>query len=86
MSTAPATRTTAQANGVAADPSSPTGPYRVVAGLARPAIRILFRPLVRGLDRVPARGGFVLCSNQLSNLDGFALAQPLYPRQVQWMG
>ena len=27
-----------------------------------------------------------MCSNQLSNLDGFALAHPLYPRQVQWMG
>ena len=72
--------------GVAADSSAPSGPYRVVAALARPTIRILFRPRVRGLDRIPARRGFVLCSNQLSNLDGFALAIPLYPRQVQWMG
>ena len=86
MSTAPATRTAADPTGIASDPSRPTGPYRLVAGLARPAIRILFRPRVRGLDRVPDRGGLVLCSNQLSNLDGFALAHPLYPRQVQWMG
>jgi perosamine synthetase len=86
MSTAPETRTAVEPNGVALDPSAPTGPYRVVAALARPAIRILFRPRVRGLNRVPARGGFVLCSNQLSNMDGFALAHPLYPRQVQWMG
>ena len=68
------------------DPYRPTGPYRVVAALARPAVRILFRPDVYGLEDLPARGGFVLSSNQLSNLDGFALAYPLYPRQVQWMG
>src|SRR6266545_7787405 len=93
MSKAPATRIAAEPaasarvpEGVAPVPSAPTGPYRVVAALARPTIRILFRPRVRGLDRVPKRGGFVLCSNQLSNLDGFALAHALYPRQVQWMG
>lgn len=93
MSTAPATRTAAEAatsarapEGNAPDPSAPTRLYRVVAAVARPTIRILFRPRVRGIDHIPARGGFVLCSNQLSNLDGLALANPLYPRQVQWMG
>jgi dTDP-4-amino-4,6-dideoxygalactose transaminase len=45
----------------------------------------LFRPHARGLENVPASGGFILSSNQLSNLDGFALAYALYPRQVQWM-
>ena len=93
MSTGPTTRmapkrgaSTHESERIGADPSAPTGPYRVVATLARPTIRILFRPRVRGLDRIPARGGFVLSSNQLSNLDGFALAHPLYPRQLQWMG
>jgi perosamine synthetase len=86
MSTAPTTRATTEPKAVAFDPSAPTRPYRFVAALARPTIRILFRPRVHGLSRIPARGGFVLCSNQLSNLDGFALAHPLYPRQVQWMG
>jgi perosamine synthetase len=86
MSTAPATRATTESKAVAVDPSAPTRPYRVVAALSRPTIRILFRPRVHGLKRIPERGGFVLCSNQLSNLDGFALADPLYPRQVQWMG
>jgi perosamine synthetase len=86
MSTAPATSAATEPKGVAVDPSAPTGPYRFVAALARPTIRILFRPRVRGLNRIPAHGGYVLCSNQLSNLDGFALAHPLYPRQVQWMG
>ena len=86
MPTAPTTPAVAEPKGATTDPSAPTGPYRVVAALARPTIRILFRPRVRGLNRVPPRGGFVLCSNQLSNMDGFALADPLYPRQVQWMG
>lgn len=63
-----------------------TGSYRVLAALARPVLRLLFRPEADGLDRLPVRGGFVLSSNQLSNLDGFALAYPLYPRQVRWMG
>jgi perosamine synthetase len=64
----------------------PTGSYRAVAAVARPVLRILFRPEVHGLERLPAGGGFVLSANQLSNLDGFALAYPLYPRQVRWMG
>jgi perosamine synthetase len=64
----------------------PTGSYRVLAAVARPVLRLLFRPEIHDLDRVPAGGGFVLSSNQLSNLDGFALAYPLYPRQVRWMG
>ena len=34
---------------------------------------------------MPASGGFVLSSNQLSNLDGFGLSYTLYPRQVRWM-
>jgi 1-acyl-sn-glycerol-3-phosphate acyltransferase len=67
------------------DATARTIPFRVVAAAARPAIRILFRPRASGLDSIP-EVGFVLCSNQLSNLDGFALANPLYPRQVRWMG
>ena len=67
-------------------PVTPTSSYRAVATLARPAVRVLFRPRIRGLDQLPVGEGFVLSSNQVSNLDGFALAYPLYPRQVQWMG
>jgi len=93
MSTTSTTRTTSEQGASIHEPghvgaglSAPARPYRLVAALARPTILILFRPRVRGLNHIPARGGFVLCSNQLSNLDGFALAHPLYPRQVQWMG
>ena len=34
---------------------------------------------------MPPSGGFVLSSSQFSNLDGFALAFALYPRQLRWM-
>jgi perosamine synthetase len=56
-----------------------------VATVSRPLVRALFRPQVQGLEHLPKSGGFVLSSNQLSNLDGFALAYPLYPRQLWWM-
>jgi dTDP-4-amino-4,6-dideoxygalactose transaminase len=62
-----------------------TALYRSVAVVARPLVRLLFRPRASGLEHVPA-GGFVLAANQLSNLDGFALAYSLYPRQLRWMG
>lgn len=68
-----------------AAPDSQTLLYRLVAGLCRPVIRVLFRPHVHGLEHVPT-GGFVLSANQLSNLDGFILAYSLYPRQLRWMG
>jgi dTDP-4-amino-4,6-dideoxygalactose transaminase len=66
--------------------SEQTALYRVVAGVARPLVRLVFRPRVSGLQHVSANGGFVLAANQLSNLDGFALAYALYPRQLRWMG
>src|SRR5919201_3424946 len=67
-------------------PGAPSTSYRVVAALARPGVRLLFRPDVHGLERLPKHSGFVLSANQVSNLDGFALAYPLYPRQLRWMG
>jgi perosamine synthetase len=66
-------------------PTERTGTYRIAAALAKPPVRLLFRPHVEGLEHVPASGGFVLSSNQLSNLDGFALAYALFPRQLWWM-
>jgi perosamine synthetase len=56
-----------------------------LAAFAKPVLRVLFRPQVQGLERVPSSGGFVLSSSQFSNLDGFALAYTLDPRQLRWM-
>lgn len=60
--------------------------YGLVARATRPFVRMLFRPRGRGMEHLPAEGGFVLSANQQSNLDGFALAYLLYPRQLRWMG
>jgi perosamine synthetase len=68
-------------------PGEVTRLFRLVAILNKPLVRLLFRPRVVGVDRLPAGTGFVLSANQLSNLDGWALAYPLYPpRQLRWMG
>jgi perosamine synthetase len=66
-------------------PTERTGTYRVLTALAKPLVRVLFRPEAKGLEHVPESGGFVLSSNQLSNLDGAALTYALVPRQVWWM-
>jgi 1-acyl-sn-glycerol-3-phosphate acyltransferase len=66
-------------------PQKQTVVYRVAAGIARPLVRLVFRSRVSGLEHVPETG-FVVASNQLSNLDGVALGCALYPRQVRWMG
>ena len=71
---------------LAASPVPQTGSYRIVATTVRPLVRVLFRPRAKGVESVPARGGYVLSANQLSNLDGFALAYCLYPTQLRWMG
>ena len=60
--------------------------YRFVALLSAPLLRVLFRPTIRGREHVPDACGFVLSSNQLSNLDGWALGYALLPRQPRWMG
>jgi perosamine synthetase len=71
---------------VAAPPETRTITYRLVSGACRPLVRVLFRPQVHGLERLPTGSGFVLSANQLSNLDGFALGYCLHPRQPHWMG
>jgi perosamine synthetase len=77
---------TGRASSIMAPPEMQTASYRILAGACRPFVRVLFRPRMRGLERVPMRGGYVLSANQVSNLDGFALAYCLYPRQLRWMG
>ena len=59
--------------------------YRLVAFFAIPVFRIVFRLSSRGAEHLPA-GGFVLCANQVSNIDALALASPVYPRALRSMG
>ena len=85
MSPGPAASTASAAGEIDPGPHPPTSAYRALAAVARPLVRLFYRPTASGLEHAPGRG-FVLSSGQVSNLDGFALANALHPRQVRWMG
>jgi 1-acyl-sn-glycerol-3-phosphate acyltransferase len=59
----------------------PTPFYHLVATLSWPVVYGLFRLEVRGLERLPADGGFVLAANHASSLDPWPLGLPLWPRR-----
>jgi 1-acyl-sn-glycerol-3-phosphate acyltransferase len=59
--------------------------YRLAALLLRrPVFGLVFGLRATGVEHIP-HGGFVLCANQLSNIDSFALASPVYPRPLRFM-
>ncbi|MBA3383988.1 MAG: 1-acyl-sn-glycerol-3-phosphate acyltransferase [Actinobacteria bacterium] len=61
--------------------------YLAIGGLSLPVIKLLFRSRARGVENVPAEGGFVLAANHLSNIDPWAIGLPLYPRRfLRFMG
>jgi 1-acyl-sn-glycerol-3-phosphate acyltransferase len=55
--------------------------YNVVAVLSWPVLYGLFRLRVRGLENLPATGGYVLSCNHISNLDPWPLGMPLWPQR-----
>jgi 1-acyl-sn-glycerol-3-phosphate acyltransferase len=59
----------------------PTPVYNAVAVLSWPVVRGLYRLEARGLDLLPAEGGFVLAANHVSSFDPWALGVPLWPRR-----
>ncbi|HZT46272.1 MAG TPA: lysophospholipid acyltransferase family protein [Gaiellaceae bacterium] len=64
----------------------PTAAYNLTALLSWPVVRGLYRLEVRGLDRLPAEGGFVLAANHVSSFDPWPLGMPLWPkRQLHFM-
>jgi len=58
--------------------------YRIVATLAMLFAKAVFRIEIRGQERFPTSGGFVLAPVHRSNLD-FMLAGLSCPRRVRWM-
>jgi 1-acyl-sn-glycerol-3-phosphate acyltransferase len=52
--------------------------YRFAASVLRPMIAALTRRDWRGVEHLPADGGFVACGNHLSYLDPFTFAHFLY--------
>ena len=59
----------------------PTPVYNVIALLSRPVLYGLFRLRARGVENLPASGGYVLACNHLSSLDPWPLGLPLWPRR-----
>ncbi len=59
--------------------------YTFLALVSRPVLRLVFRLEARGLDNLPAQGGFVLAANHTSNFDPWPLGVPLWPRQLHFM-
>jgi len=59
--------------------------YWLVRLLAGPALRIGFRPWVRGADNVPAEGAAILASNHLAVIDSFLLPI-VVPRKIRFIG
>jgi 1-acyl-sn-glycerol-3-phosphate acyltransferase len=55
--------------------------YRVIAVVSWPVLYGLFRLRVRGIENLPATGGYVLACNHVSSLDPWPLGLPLWPRR-----
>ena len=55
--------------------------YYVVGVLSLPVVRHVFRLQARGLEHLPAEGGFVLAANHTSNFDPWPLGLPLFPKR-----
>ena len=55
--------------------------YNVVAALTWPVLRGLYRLKARGLENLPASGGFVLTCNHVSSFDPWPLGMPLWPKR-----
>ncbi|HUJ54436.1 MAG TPA: lysophospholipid acyltransferase family protein [Gaiellaceae bacterium] len=59
----------------------PTPVYNLIALLAWPFLYGVFRLRARGVENLPASGGYVLACNHLSSLDPWPLGLPLWPRR-----
>src|SRR5215470_7930073 len=61
--------------------------YNFVAIVSWPVLHGVFRLQARGVENLPAEGGFVLAANHTSNFDPWPLGLPLWPkRQLFFMG
>jgi 1-acyl-sn-glycerol-3-phosphate acyltransferase len=55
--------------------------YSFVAVLFYPVLHGLYRLRARGMENLPAHGGFVLACNHVSSFDPWPLGMPLWPRR-----
>src|SRR5213592_2850085 len=54
--------------------------YLLIAGVARPSLRLVWRYQAQGLENLPQEGGFVLAAGHHSNFDPFPLGIALTKR------
>src|SRR3954470_6154277 len=54
--------------------------YTTIAASTWPVLRGVYRLTDRGVENVPAEGGFVLACNHLSSFDPWPLGMPLWPK------
>jgi 1-acyl-sn-glycerol-3-phosphate acyltransferase len=59
----------------------PSVPYLLVGALSYPVLRVVYRFRVRGLERIPPTGGYVLAANHISNFDPWPLGMAFFPRR-----
>src|SRR5437867_3178516 len=64
-----------------AAPTRPSWLYSLVALLSWPIVTILFRLRAKGVENLPAEGGYVLAANHNSNLDPWPLGISVFPRR-----
>jgi 1-acyl-sn-glycerol-3-phosphate acyltransferase len=62
-------------------PPRPTLVYSVLAVLSWPILALAFRYRVRGIENLPAAGGYVLAAGHVSNLDPWPLGLRIWPRR-----
>ncbi len=58
--------------------------YNLTTFFCRAWLRIFFRLKISGMENIPRRGGFILASNHMSNLDPIVVSSSC-PRQVHFM-
>jgi len=60
--------------------------YSFIAAATWPLLRFGYRLRARGIENLPAEGGFVLACNHVSSFDPWPLGMPLWPkRQLRFM-
>ncbi len=59
----------------------PSAIYSFVAVLSYPVLHGLYRLRSRGIENLPASGGFVLACNHVSSFDPWPLGMPLWPKR-----
>jgi 1-acyl-sn-glycerol-3-phosphate acyltransferase len=60
--------------------------YSFVAVLSYPVLHGVYRLRSRGVENLPAEGGYVLACNHVSNFDPWPLGMPIWPkRQLRFM-